>query len=82
LTVNCKNATIASEQIRRLIMGNHKICYGYEKVKGKTPSGGAYAEIFYYNNDHVMCEAREASYCLIYERKRNGRLIQIIHAIL
>ena len=63
-------------------MGKHKICYGYEKIKGRTPSGGAYAEIFYYNNDHVMCEARDASYCLIYERKRNGAIINTIYAIL
>lgn len=63
-------------------MKDHKICYGYEKIMGRTPSGGHYAEIFYYNDENVMCEANEASYCLIYERKRNGKIIHVIHAML
>ena len=63
-------------------MKNHKICYGYEKVMGKTPRGGDYAEIFYYDNDNVMCEAREATRCIIYERKRNGKIINTMYASL
>jgi len=63
-------------------MKNHKICYGYEKVLGKTPCGGDYAEIFYYDNDNIMCEANVATRCIIYERKRNGKIIHIIYATL
>lgn len=60
----------------------HKICYGYEKVMGRTPHGGAYCEIFYYDNENVMCEAKDATRCIIYERKRNGQLINVIYGML
>ena len=63
-------------------MKNHKICYGYEKVIQKTPHGGDYAEIFYYSKDNEMCEARDASYCVIHERKNNGAVINTLYAYL
>lgn len=55
---------------------------GYTKVFGKTVKGGDYSEIYYYNNDNEACEQKDATYCVIYERKKNGSLVHTIHAYL
>ncbi|MBO5287512.1 MAG: hypothetical protein J6B34_05245 [Clostridia bacterium] len=62
-------------------MKNEK-SFGYEKIIGRTPNGGAYSEIHYYKDTNISCEKSEATYCIIYERKKNGKLINTIYGIL
>lgn len=62
-------------------MKNEK-SFGYEKIVGKTPNGGAYSEIHYYKDINTACDKEDATYCIINERKRNGRLINTIYGIL
>ena len=57
-------------------------CYGYERRVGKTPSGGKYSEIYYFGEGGVACAKEDATHCIIYERKRNGKLINTIHCFL
>lgn len=57
-------------------------CFGYERRVGKTPSGGKYSETYYYNGCNFACEKYEATHCIIYERKSNGKLINTIYCSL
>ena len=56
--------------------------FGYEKIIGKTPSGGKYCEIYYYRGVDEACAKEEATHCVIYEKKRNGKTINTIYCML
>ena len=53
--------------------------YGYERIVGKTISGGAYSEIFYFSGYNEACEKKDATHCVIYERKGSGALVNKIY---
>ncbi len=57
-------------------------CTGFERKIGKTPCGGKYAEIYYYRNCNEACEKSEATHCIIYEKKKNGKVLNVIHCML
>ena len=57
-------------------------CFGYERKIGRTPNGGKYAEIYYYNECNFACAKEEATHCIIFERKSNGKLVGTIHCSL
>ena len=57
-------------------------CYGFERKIGKTPNGGKYTETYYYKDCNEACEKIDATYCIIYEKKRNGKTINVIHCSL
>jgi hypothetical protein len=57
-------------------------CYGFERKTGKTPSGGRYSETYYYKNLNEACAKEDATHCVIYEMKRNGKVLNIIHCML
>lgn len=57
-------------------------CYGFERRIGRTPCGGRYTETYYYNGCNIACEKSDATHCVIYEKKRNGKVINIIHCML
>lgn len=47
----------------------------YERRNGKTPSGGAYSEINYMDDDHNIVDSSEATLCVIRECREDGSLI-------
>lgn len=55
---------------------------GFERKVGKTPSGGRYVEIYYYRNCNEACEKEDATHCVIYEKKKNGKVLNVIHCML
>lgn len=57
-------------------------CFGYERKIGKTPSGGKYSEIYYYCGCNEACAKEDATHCIIYEKKKNGKTINTIHCML
>ena len=57
-------------------------CYGFERKIGRTPSGGKYAEIYYYKGCNEACAKEEATHCIIYEKKKNGTVLNVIHCAL
>lgn len=57
-------------------------CYGFERKIGKTPSKGRYTETYYYRNCNEACSKEEATHCIIYEKGRKGKIINIIHCML
>ncbi|MBE6675028.1 MAG: hypothetical protein E7596_07985 [Ruminococcaceae bacterium] len=56
--------------------------FGYERKIGKTPNGGKYCEIYYYRGVNESCAKEEATHCIIYEKKANGKLINTIYCML
>ena len=57
-------------------------CFGFERKMGKTPSGGRYAETYYYKDCNVACQKEEATHCIIFEKKRNGKTLNVIRCML
>ena len=57
-------------------------CYGFERKIGKTPCGGKYAETYYYKDEGIACEKAEATHCIIFEKKRNGKTLNVIRCSL
>ena len=53
--------------------------FGYEKRIGKTPSGGASCEIYYYCGYNEICAKEDATYCVIFEKSKKGETINEIH---
>ncbi len=47
----------------------------YKKLVGQTPNGGAYAEIYYFDDSGNAADESEASKCVISEFTENGDLI-------
>ena len=52
----------------------------YERVNEKTPCGGDYSEIFYFDDNGNPVEAEEATKFVIRECDRDGNLIKETHA--
>ncbi len=50
----------------------------YMRVNETTPNGGAYSEIFYFDNDGNAVDETKATRCVIRECKANGDLINEI----
>ena len=46
------------------------------KIKEKTPNGGAYSEIYFFDASKNPVDEAEAVYCAIRECAENGDLIQ------
>lgn len=47
-----------------------------ERVWGKTPAGGDYAEFFYIDADGNLTDGKNAVKCMIHECTKDGKLIQ------
>lgn len=47
----------------------------YERCNEKTPNGGAYSEIYYFDKDGNIVDASIAVRCVIRECDENGNLI-------
>lgn len=56
--------------------------FGFERIVGKTPSGGRYCEIYYYCGVNEACAKEDATHCVIYEKKKNGTTINTIYCML
>jgi hypothetical protein len=50
----------------------------YERINERTPSGGAYSEIFYFDEDGELADKSQAVRCVIRECAENGDLINEI----
>ena len=50
----------------------------YKKIMGKTPSGGDYSEIYYFDSDGNPSDEEKASRCIIRECKADGTLLNEI----
>lgn len=48
----------------------------YERINEKTPCGGEYSEIFYFDDNNNPIDAKEATRFVIRECDCNGNLIQ------
>ena len=47
----------------------------FEIVKGKTPLGGDYRELYYLTDQMIPCEKESATRCIVRECKEGGILI-------
>ena len=41
----------------------------YQKIEEKTPSGGDYSEIYYFDDDNNPIDKKQASKCVIREKR-------------
>lgn len=56
--------------------------FGFERRVGKTPCKGKYAEIYYYRGCNESCAKEDATRCIIYEKKKNGKTVNVIECML
>lgn len=47
----------------------------YKRNDEETPSGGAYSEIYYFDDDGNPADEEEATRCVIRECDKNGNLL-------
>lgn len=47
----------------------------YKKIIGETPNGGAYSEVYFFDNSGNTVDEADASKCVIRECAENGELI-------
>lgn len=47
----------------------------HKKIMGKTPNGGAYSEIYFFDGSGNIADEAKASTCVIRECAENGDLI-------
>lgn len=47
----------------------------HKKINGETPNGGAYSEIYFFDNSGNIVDESKATKCVIRECKENGELI-------
>lgn len=47
----------------------------YKKIMGNTPNGGAYSEIYFFDNSGNIVDETKAVKCVIRECAENGDLI-------
>lgn len=47
----------------------------HKKINGETPNGGAYSEIYFFDNSGNIVDESKATKCAIRECKENGELI-------
>lgn len=50
----------------------------YQKIEEKTPNGGDYSEIYYFDDDNNLIDEKLATKCVIRECKKNGELVNEI----
>ncbi len=53
----------------------------YERINERTPSGGAYSEIYYFDKDGKPADKSQAVRCVIRECAENGDLINEIWGV-
>lgn len=51
-----------------------------ETKKGRTPNGGDYSKIFYFDKDGNSVDKKKASFCRILEFKNDGTIVGELHA--
>ena len=49
-----------------------------ERIMGKTPNGGDYSEVFYFDEDGNLTDLQKAVRCIIRECKLNCELVNEI----
>lgn len=54
----------------------------HKRVNEKTPNGGAYSEIFYFDDNGHLVDEKEATRCSIRECDSDGNLIRETHGIM
>lgn len=54
----------------------------YERINEKTPSGGDYSEIYYFDNNDNPVDEKEATKFVIRECDFDGNLIQEIFGLI
>ncbi len=47
----------------------------FERRIEKTPNGGDYSEIHYFDENTMPCSSQKAVKCIIYEKKNNGEIV-------
>lgn len=47
----------------------------HKKIVGKTPNGGDYSEIYFFDENGKPVDESKASRCVIRECKKNGELV-------
>ena len=52
-----------------------------KKIYGKTPNGGDYSEIFYFDDEGNSTDSNKATKCIIQECKNDGSVIYEIFGI-
>lgn len=50
----------------------------YQKIEEKTPNGGDYSEIYYFDDDNNLIDEKQATKCVIRECKKDGELVNEI----
>ena len=50
----------------------------YKRINEKTPCGGAYSEIYYFDTDGNPADEAKANRCVIRECAKNGELLNEI----
>ena len=50
-----------------------------EVDNGKTPNGGDYSEIYYFDDNNNPTDKNTATYCLIRECRNDGTIINVIY---
>ena len=53
----------------------------HKRTEEATPSGGAYSEIWYFNDKGENVDETVATRCIIRECDRDGRLLKEIHGM-
>ena len=51
----------------------------YKRIDEKTPSGGDYSEIYYFDNNGIQFDSEKATRCIIRECLKDGTLLNEIH---
>lgn len=51
----------------------------YERIDEKTPSGGDYSEIYYFDDAGNPVDSEKATNCIIRECLKDGTLVNEIH---
>lgn len=53
----------------------------HERIYKKTPNGGDYSEIFYFDNDGNAVDSEKATKCIIRECLNDGTLVNEIFSL-
>lgn len=52
-----------------------------KRIDGKTPNGGEYSEIYYFDDNDKPVDESNATKCIIRECKTNGELVNEIFGL-
>ena len=53
----------------------------HKKINGKTPNGGAYSEIYFFDDNGNSVDESKATRCVIRECAENGELLNEVWGI-